>query len=255
MTPFISPAEVATQLPAKESVLGSKESRRRQVARGRSFKGSLRHGLSLLEVILAIAILGGSLAVLGELLRLGSMAAARSRDLSTAELLCETKLAEVASGIEPMDGASSTPIDDSGEWLYSVTVGETDQEGLLSILVTIQQNPETAARPVMFSLTRWVIDPTVQQAAEDQAAEAKATAAAAAGQSASAGSDGSTVEDPADAATGGGAGAGGGTGGGTGGGNQGGGAGGGTPQLPPGLPPVPDFSAPGGGGFPGGGRD
>lgn len=254
MTPFNSPADVAAQLPAKESVLGSKQSRRRQVACGRSFK----RGLSLLEVILAIAILGGSLAVLGELLRLGSMAAARSRDLSTAELLCETKLAEVASGIEPMDGASSTPIDDSGEWLYSVTVGETDQEGLLSILVTIQQNPETAARPVMFSLTRWVIDPTVQQAAEDQAAEAKATAAAAAGQSASAGSDGSTVEDPADAATGGGAGAGGGTGGGTGGnsggGNQGGGAGGGTPQLPPGLPPVPDFSAPGGGGFPGGGR-
>lgn len=210
-----------------------------------------RRALSLLEVMLAIAILGGSLAVLGELLRLGSRSAARARDLTTAEILCETKMAEVTSGIEPSEAVSASPIDDSGEWLYSVEVAAAEQEGLLAVTVTVEQSADAAGRPVRFALSRWMIDPTVQESAEAAAEEAAALAASQSGQSASAGSDG--TDDTGDSGTGGTGGTG--TGGGTGGGNSSGGGtgngaggnntgGGGTPSLPQ----VPDFSTPPGGG-------
>ena len=54
----------------------------------------VRRGLSLLEVMLAIAILGGSIAVIGELIRVGTISAAKTRDLTTAQILCESTLAE-----------------------------------------------------------------------------------------------------------------------------------------------------------------
>ena len=53
---------------------------RRVFARQVSMRQAPRHGLSLLEVILAIAILGGSLATIGQLIRIGARNAAEERD-------------------------------------------------------------------------------------------------------------------------------------------------------------------------------
>lgn len=118
-----------------------------------------RRGISLLEVILAIAILGGSLAVLGELIRIGTLGAASARDLSTAQILCETKLAEISAGIVTPDPVDSAQADETGEWLYSVASEQIDQQGLLAVTVTVQQNPDIFARPVSFALVRWIVDP------------------------------------------------------------------------------------------------
>jgi hypothetical protein len=181
-----------------------------------------RRALSLLEVILAIAILGGALAVLGELMRLGARSAAQARDLTTAQLFCESKLNELTAGIEEPVATSSQPLDESGEWLYTVEPETIDEQGLISIRVTVTQSPEAAARPVLFSLTRWIVDPAVELAAEEEAALLKQQAAdaAAAAQESSA-PDAGTANPDAGSGQGTGGGAGGGTGGGTGGGNNG----------------------------------
>ena len=54
---------------------------------------------SLLEVILALAILAGAVAVFSELSRGALENAGTARDLARAELLCESKLAEIAAGL------------------------------------------------------------------------------------------------------------------------------------------------------------
>ncbi len=85
-----------------------------------------RAGFSLLEVILAIAIFAGAIAVLGEVSRLALRNAATARDLAQAQLLGETKLAEIASGITPPDPVEKTPFTSSSQsadpdesaWLY-----------------------------------------------------------------------------------------------------------------------------------------
>ena len=139
-----------------------------------------RDGMSLLEVILAIAILGGALAIIGELIRIGSRNAASARDLSTAQLHCESKLAEVAAGVEPLEGGGG-PLDETGEWTYSVVSEPVDDLGLIGVTVTVQQDPAQIARPLSFTLTRWIIDPAVIEAAklaDEEAAAARAQATA-----------------------------------------------------------------------------
>ena len=54
-----------------------------------------RNAFSLLEVILALSILAGAVAVLGELLRTGVRNAQTARDLTRAQMLCEEIEAEV----------------------------------------------------------------------------------------------------------------------------------------------------------------
>lgn len=211
-----------------------------------------RSGLSLLEVILAIAIFGGSLAVIGELIRLGTRSAMEARELTTAQLYCESKMAEVASGIIPQQPIGLTPIDIQNpvpEWYYTVEVAQTDREGLLGVYVMVIKNPDLATtQPISFSLVRWMKDAALvaqgnseDLAAMEEAAMAESEAASASSGSSSGGSAGGGTA--AGVNTGGAfSGSGGGGGGFPGGGFPGGGGGPGS-RLGGGF----------GGGFPGGG--
>jgi len=121
-------------------------------------------GLSLLEVMLALAILGASLAAIGELVRIGARNAEMARDLTTAQLLCESTMAEIQLGFLAMQSVGPIQVTDlqyQQEWLYTITIAPIDQEGLTSVWVQIEQNPEVFSRPVAFAATRWMIDPSV----------------------------------------------------------------------------------------------
>ncbi len=63
-----------------------------------------RCGFSLLEILLALAILGGSLALLSRIVETGTSAAREARDLSVARILCQTKLSELL--LDSMTGIS-----------------------------------------------------------------------------------------------------------------------------------------------------
>jgi len=125
-----------------------------------------RLGLSLMEVILALAIFGVSVAAIGELLRLGTRAASRTRDLTTAQLLCESKMAELAAGILPLQSTSLATIEENPDWIYSVEMLQVEQEGLVSVFVTVQQTEDTI-QPVSYSLVSWMVDPGLDVANEE----------------------------------------------------------------------------------------
>jgi hypothetical protein len=85
--------------------------------------------------------------------------------MTTAQMLCETKMAEVAVGLIPAMPASATPILDFGsgnDWLFTVETQQVGQDGLLAVRVVVEQNPEMVSRPVSFALLRWMIDPSYQ---------------------------------------------------------------------------------------------
>ena len=130
---------------------------------------SAPRGLTLLEVLLALAILGGSLVAIGELMRLGLRNAEIARDMTTAQILSETIMSQIGVGMIPPQAMAQSPVEDvqyQNEWTYSITVEQVDQEGLINVWVTVEQRPELAARPASFSLARWMIDPTVLQTEE-----------------------------------------------------------------------------------------
>jgi prepilin-type N-terminal cleavage/methylation domain-containing protein len=142
----------------------------------------LPSGFSLLEVIIALGIMAGAMAILGELARAGLRHAEAARDLAEAEIICESKLAEITSGLtQPTSvgdtladtavgdaGTSATPDSDLGKWNYSVDVSPVNgQEGLLAIKVTVSpaqaqgsKGPDqSAGGQTTVTLTRWMIDP------------------------------------------------------------------------------------------------
>jgi type II secretion system protein I len=127
-----------------------------------------RDGFSLLEVILALAIFGGAMAVLGEAGRLALNNAKGAREIARAQLLCESKLAEIVTGVIPPDPVDKTPFDDSTTesidpnepaWVYSIESEQTDETGLISVRVTVTRDVPVEQHPVQFALVRWMADP------------------------------------------------------------------------------------------------
>lgn len=126
-----------------------------------------RRGFSLLEAILAMTILTSAIVVLGELVRMGARHAALARDVTQAQLLCESTLNEIAAGMS--GGATAmtdAPIDASlaggnPNWVYSVAVGTLEVPGLIAVQVTVRKNEPANKRPASYSLTRWMKDPSV----------------------------------------------------------------------------------------------
>src|SRR5262245_60590342 len=97
-----------------------------------------RHGLSLPEAILAIAIVGAALAVIGELVRIGNVNAMAARDLTDGQRICANLMNEIAAGVTPPTAVSQATCPEDETWLYSVTADTTEVTGLLSVTVTVE---------------------------------------------------------------------------------------------------------------------
>jgi general secretion pathway protein I len=122
-----------------------------------------RAAFSLMEVILALAILAGAMVVLGELARQGLQHARSARDLTQAELICESKLAEITAGLVSPEAVAPTPVEvdpsATEKWLYSVDVAPAGVDGLLAVKVTVSDKNAQDQPGREISLTRWMIDP------------------------------------------------------------------------------------------------
>ena len=87
-------------------------------------------GFSLLEVIIAMAILAGGIAILGQVIRIGTQSASDSRNLTTAQVLCESTMSELIARVLPLESVQRTPFETNSDWLYSVIIRSTEEEYL-----------------------------------------------------------------------------------------------------------------------------
>lgn len=149
-----------------------------------------RGGFSLLEIILALAIFGGAIAVLSQIAGTGTDAAREARSLSAARVLCQTKLAELL--INPTVRPQSVPpttiasfdSESTAEFTYMTEVQSAPINGLLAVRVTVEAVGPNGGPPLAtYSLDRWIVDPALglEQAEAEEKAAAEAEAAAASG--------------------------------------------------------------------------
>ncbi|MGD9855632.1 MAG: hypothetical protein AB7U20_11865 [Planctomycetaceae bacterium] len=82
---------------------------RRRLSGGRRPKVG-RPGFSLMEVILATAILLGSVVVLSELAGMGRRQSLRGREMAEAQQLCEQTLNELLTGLRPLEPQEQEPL-------------------------------------------------------------------------------------------------------------------------------------------------
>ena len=132
-----------------------------QATRGSSSTHSPRGGLTLLEILLALAIFFGSLVVLSQLAWNGSRAAVQARLKTQAIIRCEAKLAEVLAGAETLQPKTRVPFPDNAAWSWSLSISETVYPDLLQLDVTVSHAGNSRLANVEFSLRRWMRDPSL----------------------------------------------------------------------------------------------
>ena len=121
------------------------------------------HGFSLMEVMVATAILFGSTIALVQLARVGQAHLRRSSDRSIARLLCVNKINELLAGLEPIESVEPLPFVENPDWSYSVRVAKLDIGSLAEVIVAVRPTVDVAIRQeparsltATYRIVRWV---------------------------------------------------------------------------------------------------
>ena len=125
----------------------------------------LRSGLSLLEVVLALSILAVSAALLAQITKQATDNGMMAQRLSTAQMLCESKMSEVLAGAVPLTPSGWTSITDSGRkgnWHYQIQTESAARPNMIGVRLSITDQPDsTTSNPELFFIVRWMIDPNM----------------------------------------------------------------------------------------------
>jgi Tfp pilus assembly protein PilV len=137
---------------------------------------SSRAGISLFEVVLALSIFLGAVVALSQLTNNGMRTAVSARLQTQAVLRCESKLAELVAGVEPLEDVTEQPFDDDENWTWSLATATGPHADLLNITVSATYDSGSERSLASYSISRLLRDPLVFE--EAAAAEAEAAAAA-----------------------------------------------------------------------------
>lgn len=118
-------------------------------------------GFTLLEIILALAILAGSLAALGEVMRLAGQNAVLTEGETQAQILTASLMDELASGARQLSAVSqaSLGLDADPPWVYSIDIQNTQYDQLVAVRVSVEQQLDARLQPAKFELVRWMPNP------------------------------------------------------------------------------------------------
>ena len=121
-----------------------------------------RAAYSLIETMIATAILVGSTIVLAQLAGIGREHAWKADEVTRAQILCQNKLNEVLAGIEPLQPVEDQAFERDDQWTYTIQAEPLDVPGLSRVSVTVTEivsDPALANRtdqnPRSFRLVRW----------------------------------------------------------------------------------------------------
>lgn len=119
-------------------------------------------GFTLLEVILAIAVLAVALTLIGDVARMGYQNADMAATESEAQILAESIMGELASGIRPAQAVLNAPFDvgdGRDEWQYSISIEPTMQQEILLARVAVQLVRKDPSLKPDAELVQWFLNP------------------------------------------------------------------------------------------------
>ena len=171
--------------------------------RMQSTSGTSRAGLSLLEVILSLSILGVSMVAVGHLFNLGFRSATDVQLRSEANMIADTTMAEIAAGVIDIS-AGGGAVEGNPEWQYEVNSEQSEQPGLLSVSLRVSRENDPDNN-VSVSLVRFVPDPNFEPAQSSAASDSSSSSSGSSnsGSSASSSTSSSTVSSSTSSSSGG----------------------------------------------------
>ncbi len=152
---------------------------------------SSRPGLTLLEVVIALAIFLLAMTVFSQMLiRNGEI----TRDIQRQNLatrLCQSKMAEVAAGVVSL-GTQSDTFEEEPDYTWSMTADNGAVAGLWNVTIVVTRQQSDAGNPITASLTEMVLDPTAIGSTQDVPAPVGTNTSTTSGSGTSTPSSGST---------------------------------------------------------------
>lgn len=119
-----------------------------------------RPGLSLIEVLFALAILLLSIIAIGRLVDIGTDRGNDARAFTRGTRLAQSKMAEVEAGVVPLTGEASGDFEgDDAAWKYTVTPEASGPPNLYTVTVKVSRTID--GKPFDLVLTQMIFDPTM----------------------------------------------------------------------------------------------
>ncbi len=122
-----------------------------------------RFGMTLLEVVIALALFLAAMSAIAEILRMGSDSSVKAQLQAEAALLGESKLNEVVAGIVPLTPVQSQAFADSPKWTWTLSVEDDTTLSLKHVLLTVQHLNSAGKPDHEVQFARWMRDPIVFQ--------------------------------------------------------------------------------------------
>jgi prepilin-type N-terminal cleavage/methylation domain-containing protein len=116
-----------------------------------------RRGFSLLEVLLALAILLLALTAIGQLVDMGSDRELDGRLQTQASRLIQAKLGEFESGAAPLESGSGSFEGDDAGWTWTASVEPQSTPNLY--LVKISASRDLKGKAVTIEMSQMILDP------------------------------------------------------------------------------------------------
>ena len=133
----------------------------------REFKN--RRGFSLMETLLATALLMGCVVVLTELATIGRHHIQKAEKLAAAELICQSAMNEILTGAAPVETVEPQPVDGCPGWIITIDVLPLDKRpGLAALEIRVGEDLPEDERATEFTLVRWIPDPDAAKDVDEQ---------------------------------------------------------------------------------------
>lgn len=112
-----------------------------------------RVGLTLLEVLISLAILGAALTAIGQITSNGVTAGLRCEQETEAAWRCQSQVDLLLAGTEPIREVRSQLLADDRRWQWSATIAPAMDQSLVTLTVVVERVGSTQVR---YELTRLI---------------------------------------------------------------------------------------------------
>jgi prepilin-type N-terminal cleavage/methylation domain-containing protein len=138
--------------------------------------GMPRRGLSLLEVLVALAIFLLALGGISQLMTNATDRAAEVERRAQASRRCHSKLNELLAGVTPLQAENDVPFDDDPSYTWSVEVNPGAATGLSIVTVRVSRpSLNNNGQKFEVALSQMILDPSMFGSTQDASSIAGST--------------------------------------------------------------------------------